>query len=188
MESVAPAKPVLSVESASLIDYAESLKARFGVHVFHQQLDAGLETQQLDNSEREAMIDRIKSTINDYDNKHPHTGPTHIYLLDGHGMGNADDGVVNALIASSLRNPSQTLAALIPENVNYTRPDDLSPASMLRQLADQVLASEGVRCVVGRKALEAFLEGDEQYVHVGAGASPASAAESVNEDVDAKKE
>lgn len=174
VESIASEKPVLSVESASLIDYAENLRERFGLSIFRQQLDTGLETQQLDNSEREAMMDRIKSTINDYDNKHPHTGPTHIYLLDGRGLGNADDGVVNALISSSLRNPSHTLAALIPENTSYASPDDLSPSSMLKQLANRVLASEGVRCVVGKRALEAFLDGDEQYVVVGKGVSTES--------------
>lgn len=176
----APMMPVISVESASLIEYAQELKERFGVEVFRQQLDPAMETQQLDNSEQEAIMDRIKSTINDYDNKHPHTGPTHVYLLDGHGMGNADDGVVTALIASSIRNPDHTLAALIPENTSYTKPDDLSPSSMLRQLANRVLDTDGVRCVIGRHALEAFLAGDESFVqvgkHAGAETSPAEAA------------
>lgn len=170
VESIAPPAPILAVESASLIDYAQDLKERYGVVVCRQQLgyeSVGLETQQLDNSEKMAVMDRIKETINNYDNKHPHTGPTHIYLLDGRGMGNADDGVVDALITSSLRNPGSTLAALIPEDTRYSKPDDLSPSTMLRQLADRVLASEGVRCVVGKAALEAFLQGDDHFVHTG---------------------
>jgi hypothetical protein len=167
LESQQGSDTIVMVESPFLIEYADTLKRDFGVQVFRQQLAPGMETQQLDNSEKQAALDGIKETIVDYDNKHPHTGPTNVYLLDGRGMGNADDSVVNGLIAASLRNPSNTLAALIPEDVRVAKPDDLSPSSMLKQLADSVLSSDGVRCVIGRHALEAFLKGDESVVLVG---------------------
>lgn len=142
----------------SLESYLSDLSTRFpGVAV---GTGPSLESQQLDNSAQQAAVDQVLDTLDKYDEDHPHTGPVHVYLLDGQGLSAGDpqgEGTLHALVNAALNTPHRTVAALIPEDATVRRVEDLEPSTLLRQLAESVLSTEGVTLLVGREALEAFL-------------------------------
>lgn len=129
---------------------------------------AALETQQLDHSAEEAALDEVKETLDKYDEEHPHTGPLHVYLLDGAGAAVMDqegqDTPLKALVNAALSDPRRTIAALMPEDVNYKQTDDIAPSQLLRQLADTILSTESVVTLVGKAAFEAFVADPEGYL------------------------
>jgi hypothetical protein len=162
----APVEITLTVaNSASLEGYVESLRAEYPHVQFG--LAPALETQQLDNSAAKAAEEEAEETIAKYAADHPHTGPLAVFMLDGKGAGSMDeegDGAMRAMISSALLNPLRTVACLIPEDVKVTTPDDISPATMLRQMVDTVLSTEGITVIVGRAATESFLADPDGYM------------------------
>jgi hypothetical protein len=125
-------------------------------------LKSSLETQQLDHSAQKAALDEVQETIDKYDEDHPHTGPLHVYLLDGQGKALMDqeteDSPLKALVNAAMRDPRRTVACLMPEDATYKEADDISPSTLLRQLADTILSTEGVTILVGKEACESFLQ------------------------------
>jgi hypothetical protein len=130
-----------------------------------------LETQQLDHSAELAAIDEVKETLDKYDEEHPHTGPLHVYLLDGQGKAVMDQEgeqtPLKALVNAALRDKRRVVAALMPQDVNYKEVGDIPPAMLLRQLADTVLAQESIPVLVGKAAFEAFVAAPESLSPVG---------------------
>jgi hypothetical protein len=137
-------------------------------HVAVAKTVAALETQQLDHSAELAAIDEVKDTLDKYDEEHPHTGPLHVYLLDGQGKAVMDqegeETPLKALVNAALRDKRRVVAALMPQDVNYKEVGDIPPAQLLRQLADTVLAMESIPVIVGKAAFEAFLANPESVV------------------------
>lgn len=156
--AIVPTTVVLSAFAPSQESYLAELPTRFpGVEVI---AGAALESQQLDHSAQQAALDKVIDTLDKYDEDHPHTGPMHIYLLDGQGLAGGDpqgEGTLRALVNSAMNQPYRTVAALMPEDRTITKAEELAPSTLLRQLADSVLSTEGVTILVGAAALEAFL-------------------------------
>lgn len=122
---------------------------------------AALETQQLDHSAEIAAMDDIKDTLDKYDEDHPHTGPLHVYLLDGQGAALMDqengDTPLRALVNAALKDKRKLVAALLPEDHSVSQVEDLNPSTLLRQLADTILSTESITVLVGKAAFEAFV-------------------------------
>ncbi len=149
----------LAITAPHLSGLVADLQSRMPHIAFVQT--AALESQQQDAADRQAAIDSVEKTIDEYDNEHPHTGPLHVYMLDGKGAVGMDDeseSALRALMHSAINSPTRTIAALMPEDNTVTKKEDLSMSTMLRQLADSVLSTEGVTLLVGKAALEAYLE------------------------------
>lgn len=125
-----------------------------------------VESQQLDNSKRTAELDEMRDTLSKYDEEHPHTGPLHVYLLDGVGVATMDQDAqssLRALVSHVLNCPHRTVAALLPEDSRVAKLEEISPSTMLRQLADTVLSTEGLTVLVGKQAFESFLANPEAH-------------------------
>lgn len=79
----------------------------------------GLESQQIDEATRKAMIMGIQTQLSDFAKAHPNTGPVHVYLLDGKGLAAGDEGsqaTLSALAAAAMNDPTHTVAAFLPED------------------------------------------------------------------------
>lgn len=142
----------------SLENYLSTLPSRFPGVLIGQ--GPSMESQQLDNSAQQAAVDQVLDTLDKYDEDHPHTGSMHVYLLDGQGLSAGDpqgEGTLHALVSAALNDPRRTVAALVPEDASVSKIEDLAPSTLLRQLAETVLSTEGITILVGREALETFL-------------------------------
>ena len=137
-------------------------------HVAVTKTAPALETQQLDNSAEEAAIDEVRDTLDKFDAEHPHTGPLHVYLLDGQSAALMDqengDTPVKALVNAAMRDPRRTIAALMPQDETYKVADDISPSTLLRQLANTILSTEGITVLVGKAAFESFIKDPDAYL------------------------
>lgn len=168
---------VLAAFTPAMESLADSLAQTYP-HVAVAKTVAALETQQLDHSAQMAAIDDIKDTIDKYDEDHPHTGPLHVYLLDGRGAALMDqedgDTPVRALVNAAMRDKRKIVAALMPEDVKYKSSDDIMPSTLLRQLADTILSTENITVLVGKEAFESFLANPEIVLAPSQEAQPAS--------------
>jgi hypothetical protein len=158
-----PAAPVATtVVLHGLSPSMESLIADLPYVKSAQAYDLALETQQLDHSAQQAALDEVNDTLDKYDEDHPRTGPLHVYLLGNPSAANFDQDnettPMKALVNAALRDKTNVVAALLPEDETVFKVADIPTSLTLRQLADTVLATESIPVLVGKAALESFLK------------------------------
>lgn len=108
---------------------------------------ASLESQQMDEAEREAMMADLKAQLERSLNGERPTGALQLFLLSGGGMADGDaesQATLRALAHAALNDPSNTVAALLPEDVKT--PDDMPsqlPAAV-RSVVEEFLGTTKV--------------------------------------------
>ena len=87
---------------------------------FHAIEDTGMESQQMDEAQREEALKSLQAQLRqDLDGERP-TGALQLFLLDGAGVAASDpqsQATLRALARAALQDPGNTVAALLPENV-----------------------------------------------------------------------
>lgn len=123
----------------------------------------GLESQQIDEAERKAMIMGVQTQLTDFAKAHPNTGPVHVYLLDGKGLAAGDEGsqaTLSALAAAAMNDPTNTVAAFLPEDESICPrtpglPDGTPQA--IRDVVHQFMDHNGKASVEGLDGLIKYL-------------------------------
>lgn len=124
---------------------------------------SSMESQQMDVAQREAMIAGIQTQLSDFAKSHPATGPIHVYLLDGKGLGAGDEGsqaTLTALASKALSDPAQTVAAFLPEDESLcakTPEPEASSPKVINDVLHRFLDAQGVTSVEGLDGLVDYL-------------------------------
>lgn len=145
---------------ASHESHLEYVKERLpGREISFEAIDtASMETQQLQVAQRQAMIEGVKNQLAEYADKHPATGPVHIYLLDGKALASGDpdaQATLNALASSALADPKRTVAALLPEDPASQDAPESNPATdAINDVVQSYLTDSGAASV---ESLDAVL-------------------------------
>lgn len=172
---------VASVEAVSLVltsftpameEAAKEYASRYShVAALPFSPKAAVESQELDHSAELAALDEVRDTIDKFNEEHPYTGASQVYMLDGEQTAYMDpegnQTAMRALVTAALNNKSKVIAALLPTDTKVSHLGQIPMALTLRQLGESMVSMENVTVLVGKAAFESFLKDPEGYAPEG---------------------
>lgn len=130
-----------------------------------------VESQELDHSAELAALDEVRDTIDKFNEEHPYTGASQVYMMDGEQTAYMDpegnQTAMRALVTAALNNKAKVVAALLPTDTRVSHLGHIPAAFALRQLAESMVSMENVTLLVGKAAFESFLKDPEGYLPEG---------------------
>lgn len=112
-----------------------------------------LESQQIDNDNKQAMIEDIKAQLDQYAGYEERTRHLQVYLMGDQyvaGSNDDDEATLKALVEAALNDPTHTVVALLPEDSTTVKAGDglsTSDKTVSVQAVDQFLQEAGVTTV-----------------------------------------
>lgn len=110
------------IGTAAMEGYVETLRSLVPSLEFRFEpvREISLESQQMDEAERQEALATLKEELEESLTGSRPTGPLQLFLLDSGGLAAADtdsQATLRALAKAALNDPSNTVAALLPEEV-----------------------------------------------------------------------